>query len=49
MAVDRTFMLALLAGAFIGFGALFYTLVITGSTLGFAQPACSAAWRSRSA
>ena len=35
MAVDRTFMLALLAGAFIGFGALFYTLLITGSTLGF--------------
>ena len=32
---DRTFMLALLAGAFIGFGALFYTLVTTGSTLGF--------------
>lgn len=35
MAVDKTFMLALLAGAFIGFGALFYTLVTTGSTLGF--------------
>jgi formate/nitrite transporter len=35
MALDKTFMLALLAGAFIGFGALFYTLVTTGSTLGF--------------
>ena len=35
MAADRAFMLALLAGAFIGFGALFYTLVTTGSTLGF--------------
>ena len=35
MASDKTILLALLAGAFIGFGALFYTLVTTGSTLGF--------------
>ena len=31
---EQTFLLAALAGAFISFGALFYTLVITGSTLG---------------
>lgn len=31
----RTAMLAVLAGAFIGFGAMFYTIVVTGSTLGF--------------
>ncbi|MEP3278326.1 MAG: formate/nitrite transporter family protein [Stappiaceae bacterium] len=35
MAAGQIFLLALLAGAFIGFGALFYTLVTTGSTLGF--------------
>ncbi|SLN33114.1 formate/nitrite transporter family protein [Oceanibacterium hippocampi] len=29
------FTLALLAGAFIAFGAMFYTVVITGSTIGF--------------
>ncbi|MGI9493165.1 MAG: formate/nitrite transporter family protein [Geminicoccaceae bacterium] len=33
--IPQTFTLALMAGAFIGFGALFYTLVTTGSTLGF--------------
>ncbi len=31
----QTFMLGILAGAFIAFGAMFYTLVLTGSTLGF--------------
>lgn len=31
----QTLMLAILAGAFISFGAAFYTLVITGSELGF--------------
>ncbi len=34
-AAEPLFMLALLAGAFISFGALFYTLVTTGSELGF--------------
>lgn len=34
MALDKLLMLGLLAGAFIAFGAAFYTLVITGSTLG---------------
>jgi formate/nitrite transporter FocA (FNT family) len=32
---DKTFLLAVLAGAFISFGALFFTFVTTGSTLGF--------------
>ncbi len=34
LSVERTLMLAVLAGAFISFGALFYTLTVTGSTLG---------------
>ena len=33
--LDKLFTLGLLAGAFIAFGAAFYTLTITGSTLGF--------------
>jgi formate transporter len=33
--ISQTVALSILAGAFIGFGALFYTLVITGSSLGF--------------
>ena len=33
--LGQTFTLAILAGAFIAFGALFYTLVLTGSPLGF--------------
>jgi formate/nitrite transporter len=35
LGADRVFMLALLAGAFIGLGAMIYTLVVTGSELGF--------------
>ena len=35
MVFDKTFMLAMLAGDFIGFGALFYTLVMSSSPLGF--------------
>ncbi len=35
MPVSQMFALAALAGAFIGFGAVFYTVVTTGSTLGF--------------
>lgn len=35
MALDKLLMLGLLAGAFIAFGAAFYTLVVTGSTLGY--------------
>ena len=31
----QTFTLAILAGAFIAFGAMFYTMVVTGSELGF--------------
>jgi len=34
MPLDKLLMLGLLAGAFIAFGAAFYTLAITGSTLG---------------
>ena len=34
-APGKTFTLGILAGAFIAFGALFYTLVLTGSNLGF--------------
>lgn len=33
--VERTVTLALLAGAYISFGGLFYTLAVTGSDLGF--------------
>jgi formate/nitrite transporter len=33
--VRPTLMLGMLAGAFIAFGAMYYTLVMTGSTLGF--------------
>lgn len=35
LAAAPTLILAVLAGAFIAFGAMFYTLVITGSELGF--------------
>jgi formate transporter len=35
MPLDRLLMLGLLAGAFIAFGAALYTLVMTGSTLGY--------------
>ncbi len=35
MPVLKTATLGVLAGAFIGFGAMFYTLVITGSDMGF--------------
>lgn len=35
MPLDKLLMLGLLAGAFIAFGAAFYTLVVTGSTLGY--------------
>jgi len=35
MPLDKLAALGVLAGAFIGFGAAFYTLTITGSTLGF--------------
>ena len=35
LAAVPTFVLAILAGAFIAFGAIFYTLVITNSGLGF--------------
>jgi formate/nitrite transporter len=35
LSVIETLTLALLAGAFISFGAMFYTLAVTGSTLGF--------------
>ncbi len=35
MPLDKLLMLGLLAGAFIAFGAAFYTLAVTGSTLGF--------------
>jgi formate transporter len=35
MPVMQTLVLGILAGAFIAFGAMFYTLVVTGSTLGF--------------
>lgn len=45
----QTVVLGLLAGAFIAFGGMFYTLVITDSGLGFGPAGCSAAWPSRSA
>ncbi len=35
MPLDKLLMLGMLAGVFIAFGAAFYTLVITGNTLGF--------------
>lgn len=35
LGAEQMFMLAVLAGAFIGFGALFYTITVTGSSLGF--------------
>jgi len=35
LAIVPTFVLALLAGAFIAFGAMLFTLIITGSDLGF--------------
>ena len=35
LTIVQTFTLALLAGAFIAFGAMFYAVVITGSELGF--------------
>ena len=35
LAAVPTIVLAVLAGAFIAFGAMFYTLVVTGSQLGF--------------
>ena len=41
-------MLGVLAGAFIGLGAMMFTLVASDAGLGFAAHACSAAWVSRS-
>jgi formate/nitrite transporter len=35
MPIPQTFVLAVLAGAFIAFGAMFYTLAVTGSGAGF--------------
>lgn len=35
LSLDKLIMLGLLAGLFIGFGGAFYTVAITGSTLGF--------------
>jgi hypothetical protein len=44
-----TLALGVLAGAFIAFGAMFFTVVMTDNPMGFGPVACSADWRSLSA
>ena len=41
----KLFVLAIMAGAFIALGALFYTLVVADSAFGAGQPECLAGWR----
>ena len=44
--LPRMFVLAMLAGAFISFGAAFFVMLLGDTTLTFAAQACASAWAS---